>query len=198
MEKNFDRVKDSGERQDFGTGSVRDTNEGKGRFDLIPPYAMFRLARHFQNGAIKYKENNWAEGQGLKRYFDSAERHLNKVKMGLKDEDHLIAAAWNILCLVETQKLIEVGKLPKELDDLYSFYEGFEDEILNELEGSTASELKKKKASPKKKIKKKATKKLAKRTVKKFFTMSDKKTAKKAKKKTAKKPVKKTMTKIGM
>lgn len=28
----FSEVKDSGKRQDFGTGSVRDTRDGKGRY----------------------------------------------------------------------------------------------------------------------------------------------------------------------
>ena len=31
----FDKVQDSGARQEFQTGSVRDTNEVKPRFDLI-------------------------------------------------------------------------------------------------------------------------------------------------------------------
>ena len=38
--KKFDKVQDSGKRQDFGTGSVRDTNEGKPRYDLISPIAQ--------------------------------------------------------------------------------------------------------------------------------------------------------------
>jgi hypothetical protein len=29
------QMHDSGERQEFGTGAVRDTTTGKGRFDLI-------------------------------------------------------------------------------------------------------------------------------------------------------------------
>jgi hypothetical protein len=117
MAKEFDKVKDSGERQEFSTGARRDTQTGKGRFDLLPPYALYRLARHYENGSFKYGDENWCRGIPLRRYLDSASRHLNKVLMGLQDEDHLIAIAWNILCLVETQKRIELGILPKELDD---------------------------------------------------------------------------------
>ncbi len=29
-------LKDSGKRREFGTGAVRDINEGKGRCDLLP------------------------------------------------------------------------------------------------------------------------------------------------------------------
>ncbi|KKK94181.1 hypothetical protein LCGC14_2685460, partial [marine sediment metagenome] len=40
----FQRVKDSGKRQEFETGSVRDTQEGKGRYDLVSPIFVRRLA----------------------------------------------------------------------------------------------------------------------------------------------------------
>jgi hypothetical protein len=117
-EKKFSDVKDSGKRQKFSTGAQRDTQDGKGRFDLLPPYAMFRLARHFENGARKYDDNNWRKGIPLKRYLESLERHLAKLKSGMDDEDHAAAVAWNIMCFIETQKAIEEDILPKELDNL--------------------------------------------------------------------------------
>lgn len=123
----FDKVKDSGARQEFDTGAKRDVQIGKGRFDLLPGYALYRLARHFENGAAKYFSRNWEKGMPLSRYADSASRHFNKAIMGLKDEDHWIGCAWNIMCLVETQKRIELGILPKELDDLPRTYENFPD-----------------------------------------------------------------------
>lgn len=114
----FTAVKDSGSRQEFSTGSVRDTQEGKGRFDLISPIALERLAKHYENGARKYSERNWEKGQPLARYLDSAKRHLNKFHEGYRDEDHLAAAAWNVFSLIHTQEMIRRGVLPKELDDL--------------------------------------------------------------------------------
>ena len=131
--KKFDKVKDSGERQNFGTGSVRDTNVGKGRFDLIAPFAMLRLAQHYENGAQKYGDRNWELGQPLSRYLDSAMRHLTKVIMGLEDEDHLCAATWNLMAVIETQKRIELGILPEELDDLPDTYKNFAEELFPEL-----------------------------------------------------------------
>ena len=109
---NYTSVKDSGARQDFETGSRRDTNEGKGRYDLLPPHAISRLAIHFQNGAVKYGDRNWEMGQPLSRYLDSAIRHLFKYLEGQRDEDHAIAAAWNILCMIETEYRIFNGILP--------------------------------------------------------------------------------------
>ena len=120
MTKAFSEVKDSGARQDFGTGSVRDTRDGKGRFDLLPTYALYRLARHFENGAAKYGDRNWEKGQPLSRYLDSGIRHMMKVLAGATDEDHAAAAAWNILAFIETQARVEAGILPAELNDLPS------------------------------------------------------------------------------
>lgn len=115
---NYNKVQDSGAREEFTTGSVRDTQQGKGRFDLLPFYALTRVAVHFENGAVKYGDENWRKGQNLRRYISSTLRHVAKYMLGEKDEDHLAAAAWNILCLIETEKMIEDGKLPKELNDL--------------------------------------------------------------------------------
>jgi len=114
----FNEVKDSGVRQEFETGSVRDTPEGKGRFDLLPPYAIYRLARHFENGAKKYGNRNWEKGQPLSRYLDSAIRHLFGYLGGSRGEDHLAAAAWNALAFIETEQRIHEGILPATLDDL--------------------------------------------------------------------------------
>lgn len=113
-------IVDSGKRQEFNTGSVRDTREGKGRFDLLPPYAITRLAQHFENGAVKYGDRNWEKGQPLSRYLDSALRHLFKYLGGSREEDHLAAVAWNALAFIETEYRIGQDRLPKELDDLAS------------------------------------------------------------------------------
>ena len=114
----YNSVKDSGERQKWSTGSVRDTREGKGRYDLIAPYALERLAQHYENGAKKYGERNWEKGQNLSRYIDSCLRHINKYMAGSRGEDHLTAASWNLFSFVQTEKWIKDGVLPKELNDM--------------------------------------------------------------------------------
>lgn len=114
----FNAVKDSGKREKFTTGSQRDSREGKGRYDLISPIALKRLAIHYQNGAAKYQERNWEKGQPLGRYLDSALRHLVSYLAGCREEDHLAAAAWNAFAFIHTEQLIREGKLPRELDDL--------------------------------------------------------------------------------
>ncbi len=114
----FGSVQDSGERQEFDTGSVRDSRAGKGRFDLIPPYSLKRLAQHFENGAVKYGDRNWQKGQPLSRYIDSAVRHLYAYLDGSRNEDHMAAVAWNALALIWTEEAIRLGDLPEDLDDI--------------------------------------------------------------------------------
>lgn len=113
----FKGVKDSGKRQKFETGSHRDAREGKGRFDLLPPYAIKRLAIHYEHGATKYGDSNYLLGQPTRRYMESALRHLFAYIGGSRDEDHLSASAWNILALISTEQLCREGKLPGGLND---------------------------------------------------------------------------------
>lgn len=110
-------VKDSGERQEFDTGSRRDTQTGKGRFDLLPVYAIRRMAVHFEKGADKYGDRNWELGQPVMRYLDSAWRHLMNLLEGEQTEDHPSAILFNIAGFMHTLHEIEEGRLPAELDN---------------------------------------------------------------------------------
>jgi hypothetical protein len=117
--KDYKEVKtESNTPRELGTGAVRDIKDGKGRFDLLPPLAIKRLAKHFQNGAKKYKARNWEKGMETWEYMDSGLRHAFDVLAGKDDEDHLAAVVWNFLCLMETEERIDLNLLPKELDTL--------------------------------------------------------------------------------
>lgn len=126
-------LKDSGERREFETGSVRDTAEGKGRFDLLSVTALVRDAQHMENGANKYSDRNWEKGQPLSVYINSALRHIVKLMLGLKDEDHASAAVWNLNAYRHTLMMIEVGHLPANLDDRYKLPDGIAEKIAAEL-----------------------------------------------------------------
>lgn len=90
--------------QEFQTGAVRDTG-GKGRMDLLPWCAIRRISRHMedaikpdpQTGKPHYPERNWEQGLPMHSMIDSAFRHLAKYAEGMTDEDHLCAAATNLL-----------------------------------------------------------------------------------------------------
>ena len=90
-------ILDSGERTQFESGAVRDMHEGKGDMVSIPWEAILRLSKHYENGAKKYNRWNYRKGIPLSSYMDSAMRHLAKYMSGCDDEDHLAAAAFNVL-----------------------------------------------------------------------------------------------------
>lgn len=114
----FNEVKSSGrDLTQFKTGSKRDNRVGKGRYDLLSPVTLKRLAIHMENGARKYEARNWEKGQPLCTYFDSAVRHLYSHLEGDRSEDHLAAALWNVGAMIHTEEMIERGLLPAELDD---------------------------------------------------------------------------------
>lgn len=115
-------IKDSGTRTEFDTGAVRDGRTDKGRFDLLPILSMFRLAKHYERGCLKYGDRNWEKGIPISKYVDSAIRHIFKYLLGMTDEHHLASAMWNVAGAMETLDRIELGILPSDLDDLpYSF-----------------------------------------------------------------------------
>ena len=114
----FAAVQDSGRHEEFATGSRRDTRDGKGRFDLITPIGLRRLAVHLENGARKYGDRNWEKGQPVSRFLDSAIRHLYAYLGGSRDEDHLAAVAWNALAAIHVEEKVAAGELPAELTDL--------------------------------------------------------------------------------
>ena len=94
-------IKDSGNRREFNTGAVRDMAEGKGRMDLLCWDAIIEISKHCENGAKKYGEHNVDKGIPTNSLCDSAARHLAKYLAGHTDEDHLLAAAWNLLWAIE-------------------------------------------------------------------------------------------------
>jgi hypothetical protein len=113
----YTTVQDSEERREYNTGAVRDRGTGKGRYDLLPPKAIHRLARHFENGAVKYGDRNWEKGIPISNYIDSAMRHIFKYLDGAQDEDHLIAGAWNLLCAAQTEvEHPELQDIPKRTE----------------------------------------------------------------------------------
>lgn len=100
----FTGIKDSGERQRFAEGAVRDTRVNKGRFDLLPPRCIKRLAQHYEHGATKYSDRNWELGQPSSRYMDSMLRHAFAYLDGQRDEDHLAAVLWNCMGIMYNEE----------------------------------------------------------------------------------------------
>lgn len=109
---------DSGMRTQFATGAVRDAAAGKGLPFCIPPVAIRKLAKRFEDGASKYQLHNWMQGIPLSAFHNSTQRHLMQWAEGDQSEDHLGAILWNAACAAWTEQEIAAGRLPAELDDL--------------------------------------------------------------------------------
>ena len=125
----------------FETGAMRDTG-GKGRMDLLPMCALIRISKHMENANTHYPERNWEKGLPMHSMIDSALRHLAKYMDGWNDEDHLCAAATNLLMALWTEEkkpeMQDIPSRPTECPFVRSEHMGgthirFEDETQKEV-----------------------------------------------------------------
>lgn len=118
-------IKDSGQRTEFQTGAVRDMQGGKGDMVSLPNEAILRLSRHYEAGATKYGRWNYTKGIPVSSFMDSALRHIFKYLDGQDDEDHLSAAAFNILGAMEMEgkhkELIDIPR--RENKNTFDYYD---------------------------------------------------------------------------
>lgn len=103
----------SGDQQTWDTGAVRDTQDGKPRYDLIDPEFLRRVAEVMRKGAEHYGEFNWTKGIPSQRYMASLLRHVFAYYAGDDSEDHLAAAAFNLMGIMRNEGT--------DLDDLFQW-----------------------------------------------------------------------------
>lgn len=92
-------TKDSGVRQEYESGMVRDLQDGKADYTLIYEPMLTRWAELMTRGAEKYGRNNWQYANSkeeLERFKASAFRHFVQWVRGDTDEDHAAAVMFNI------------------------------------------------------------------------------------------------------
>ena len=70
------------------------------RYERSTPTMLLEVAKHFEEGAKKYGENNWQKGIPVNCYIDSAIRHYLKWLRGDTDEPHDRAFVWNLMCCI--------------------------------------------------------------------------------------------------
>ena len=110
-------TKDSGKRDEFPTGMVRDTQDDKPRYDLVDWPMIERWALLMSRGAKKYGEHNWkqaATNKELERFKSSALRHMVQWFDGKTDEDHGAACFFNIAGAEMVKGKLKVGTLCNE------------------------------------------------------------------------------------
>lgn len=104
--------------EQFTTGSRR-AKMPPVRFDLLPPAAVERLARTYDEGAKKYGDWNWRKGQPYSSVLNHLLAHIFKFMaredQAPFDEDHLAHAAWGLMALMQ----FEATPAKYILDDRY-------------------------------------------------------------------------------
>lgn len=83
----------------------RKDDDGKARFDLLPPDALWEVVRVYTVGAGKYGDRNWEQGIRYGRVFAAICRHAFSWWRGERADQetgihHLAHAAWNCLALL--------------------------------------------------------------------------------------------------
>lgn len=80
-------------------------NQGKTRFALFPPDALWSIAEVFTFGSVKYEPRNWERGMSWSTCYDSLQRHMHQWWAGERycsdsGLPHLAHAGCNILFLL--------------------------------------------------------------------------------------------------
>lgn len=84
-----------GQMETTPAGANRESNKGRGRFDLLPYEALEAWAIWSEDGAEKYGPRNWENGLLVSDCINRLVRHAIKAANGWTDEDHLAACMWN-------------------------------------------------------------------------------------------------------
>lgn len=84
----------------------RKNDEGKLRYDLIPPRSLEALARVYTIGSAKYTDRNWEKGIKWGRVFAAMMRHAwawwrGEIYDQVDGQHHLGSVAWCAFALLE-------------------------------------------------------------------------------------------------
>ena len=116
-------IRDSGKRQEFEGGMIRDTQENKIDYARVLDGPMFsRWAQHLTKGCEKYPDvepgvPNWTLAKGQAEYVrfkKSAIRHFIQAMQGQKDEDHFAAVFFNLNGMAYIEDKLNEAKLRQQ------------------------------------------------------------------------------------
>ena len=126
-------MKDSGKRQQFDGGMVRDTEDEK--VNMLHLYQHFepmgtRFAAHMTKAAAKYQDvepgvPNWtladADPELVERFKRSAARHFKQWLRGDDDEDHAAAILFNVNGAEYVKAQLAVSVEDQEILDVFGY-----------------------------------------------------------------------------
>lgn len=105
----------------FDSGAFYYLKHNAGRFDLLPPFGLIRVALRCEKGVDKYSEENQFRGIPIKHHICSSLRHIIKYMAGDKSEDHLAAAAQRLLAAIDVEEKFKMGLLTENYVKLSSW-----------------------------------------------------------------------------
>lgn len=115
--KEEERIDTDG-REHFESGAMKDNEEGRGDFSLLPWHALLQWAEHLRRGKIKYSRDNWKAGIPLSRIKSAILRHASQLGEE-KSENHLAAILCEAGFACHFIKEIQKGNpMYADLDDL--------------------------------------------------------------------------------
>ena len=92
-----------GKMEENENGAKRESNDGRGRWDLLPYEGLEELTKWYEAGAKKYGDRNWENGLSVKDCTNRMIRHAIKAGNGWMDEGpfaHYVAVIWNALAAI--------------------------------------------------------------------------------------------------
>jgi len=116
------QMQSSGEERVFKSGAIRDGGK-KPMLQLISPHALMRLGEWLRFACQDrhpkpYPPRNWEQGLPFSDTVGAMERHIQKFKMGLRDEDHIAAILFGGMVLAHQEHEIAAGRMDPALDDM--------------------------------------------------------------------------------
>lgn len=116
------QMQSSGKERTFESGAVRDAGK-KPLLQLISPHALMRLGEWLRFACEDrkpkpYAPRNWEKGLPFSDTIGAMERHIQKLKLGMEDEDHVAAILFGGMVLAHEQEEIKAGRMDPFLDDM--------------------------------------------------------------------------------
>jgi len=98
----------------LGKSEAARFDDGKNRFDLLPPWSIDQIAQVYTYGTIKYDDDNWRKGMPWRKVIGPLLRHLFKWLRGERWDNesglhHLSHCAWQCMALMEYERC-NIGK----------------------------------------------------------------------------------------
>ena len=107
MASDMKMAKGQGEMEINENGVKRESNNGRGRWELMPFEGLEELAKWYEAGAIKYGDRNWEKGVDVQDCTNRMIRHAIKAGNGFMDEGpfaHYAAVIWNAIAAITVIK----------------------------------------------------------------------------------------------